>query len=278
MPTAPDTAAAWYPLAHPGAIEHITSNTGKILDIRYPAGHYTERLRIDGVNTTVVRGAAHCDLDLAAGTTSFIRKEPDRLATYVHGHRLRDSLLTVAHIGDEHAVPGATYRITGGVPPGEDKVREARRIGRKHAKAAAAGRPVGRVGPGVVPGLDPRHAYTRQHLAADLGLGLDHGLVPDEEILTRAADAYLAAAGEARLAAGTAAASARCAACGLSQDAHPYGWGWRPRRPGEAQHPIEHSCTSGDSQDDDPDDGSATVFVLDHPYAPREADGDGGGR
>jgi hypothetical protein len=88
--TSAAAAALWYPLAHPAAIGHIGSNTGKVLDICYPAGGYQESIRIDGVNTTVERGAAHYDDDPAAGTTTFIRKEPDRLATYVHGRSPRD--------------------------------------------------------------------------------------------------------------------------------------------------------------------------------------------
>jgi hypothetical protein len=111
-------AAAWYPLAHPGAIAHIGSNTGRVIDIRYPAAGYQEIIRIAGVGTTAERGAAHYSFDPQTGTSQFICKEPDRLAAYVHGPRLRDGRLTVALIGDEHAVPGATYRIAGGTPPG----------------------------------------------------------------------------------------------------------------------------------------------------------------
>lgn len=205
----------WYPLAHPGAIKHIGSNTGLVIAIRYPAGGYQESMTIAGVGTTVERGAAHYSHDLQTGTSQFVRKEPDRLATYVHGRSLRDSRLTVAHIGDERAVPGATYRITGGTPPGAAKIREAARIGGQHGKAGAswhiertcAGEASNRHllaaitggDPGVlaryqIPGLTQQSGYTRDDLAADLGLGSGHGLVPDEQILTRAADAYLAAA------------------------------------------------------------------------------------
>jgi hypothetical protein len=109
-------ATQWHPLAHPGAIKHISSDTGRVIDIRYPAGGYQESMTIAGVGTTVERGAAHYSYDLQTGSSQFIRREPDRLASYVHGRSLRDGRLTVAHIGDERAVPGATYRITGGTP------------------------------------------------------------------------------------------------------------------------------------------------------------------
>jgi hypothetical protein len=108
--------APWYPLAHPGAVEHIGANTGRVIAIRYPAGGYQESMTIAGVATTVERGAAHYSYDLQTGTSRFVRKEPDRLASYVHGRSLRDGRLTVTHIGDERAVPGATYRITGTRP------------------------------------------------------------------------------------------------------------------------------------------------------------------
>lgn len=74
------------------------------------------------------------------------------------------------------------------------------------------------------------------------------------------------------------ASSARCAACGLSEDAHPHGWAWRLRRDGEAPHPVEMSYTTGDGQAGDLANGNTTVFVPDHRYTPQEPGGGNGGK